>query len=231
MENENENEYDDLDYEGKYKSINNYFTCEYANQKLNYNNLQFLKWKNSMQKINGKNAKLFRCLKDNIYFYTTNDECKKYYCSVYTGDSFSENGTCCLRRKLKCLFYQDCYRYINPIHKEENLLPFKTAFKIFIIPVISLLNLITQTQGIYYYKLKYKKENNNWKFEEYYNHSKLYGYIVLINIGIAFSLVIPLFLIHIYFILFLLLISIPFKFIPLKYFLGMHYATVNIFSL
>ena len=120
MENENENEYDDLDYEGKYKSINNYFTCEYANQKLNDNNLQFLKWKNSMQKINGKNAKLFRCLKDNIYFYTTNDECKKYpiyqskcpkccsqicyYCSVYTGDSFSENGTCCLRRKLKCFF-------------------------------------------------------------------------------------------------------------------------------
>ena len=128
------------------------------------------------------------------------------------------------------MFYQDCYRYINPIHEEE-ILPLKTSFKIFVIPVISLLNLITQIQGIFYYKLKYKKGNSNKKFEEYFKHSKFYDYIFLINIGIAFSLVIPLFLIHIYFILFLLLISIPFKFIPLKYFLGMHYATVNLFRL
>jgi len=245
MENENDNE--DLYLEGKYKSIENYFICEYANQELNDNNLQFLNWKNSMKKKYGKNAKLFRCLKDKIYFYTTNDECKKYpiyqsqcpkcfcdicyYCSVDSEDSFGENGTCCLKRKIKCMLYQDCYRYINPIHEEENLLPLKKAFISFIIPVISLLTLITQTQGIYYYKLKYKKEKNLWQYGEYYEHLKLYDYIVYINIGIAFSLIIPLFFIHIYFILFLLLISIPFKFIPVKYFLGMHYATVNLFEL
>ena len=65
---ENENEDEDLDIEGKYKSIDNYFTCEYKNQELNDNNIVFRKWKNSMQKIYGKNGKLFRCLKDSIYF-------------------------------------------------------------------------------------------------------------------------------------------------------------------
>ena len=244
---ENNQEDENLDLEGKYESIENYLTCEYSNQELNDNNIIFRKWKNSMQKIYGKNGKVFRCKKDSIYFYVADYDFKKYpiyqsqcpkcfqqicyYCSVYAKDSFGENGTCCLKRKIKCMFYQDCYRYIKPIYEEENLLSLKTAFKIFIIPIISLLNLITQIQGIFYYKLKYKKGNTDWKFEEYFQHSKFYGYIVLINVGIAFSLVVPLFLIHIYFIIFLLLISIPFKFIPLKYFLGMHYATVNIFRL
>ena len=80
-----------------------------------------------------------------------------YYNSVNTGDFFIENRACWLRGKLKYLLCQSCYRYIKPIHKEEDLIPLKTAFKIFIIPVINLLNLITQTEGIYInYKLKNK---------------------------------------------------------------------------
>ena len=89
-----------------------------------------------------------------------------------------------------------------------------------------------QTQGILYYKLFIKNSKTDEKYiKRYYEASKVYVCVVIINIGIAFILIIPLFLIHIYFILFILLISLPFKFIPLKYILGLHYATNNLLGL
>ena len=242
MENENDNI--DLIHYYDDKQSNNIYKLEYEGQKLNNDNIVFLKWKRSMQKIYGENAQLFYCLKDKIY-----DECKKYpvyqsccpicnqlicyYCHIYEKDYFNENGTCCLRRKIKCIFNQECYRYINPIYNEINIIKFKQAFISFIIPVISLLTLIAQSQGIYFYKLIIKHENKEHtkKNERYYQHLKSYNNVVFINMGIALILVIPLFLIHIYFIIFILLISLPFQLIPLKYVLGIHYATVNLLDM
>ena len=197
-----------------------------------------------MKKIYGENAMLFKCSKDKIYFYTSYEECKKYpvyqsecpkchqdicfYCSRHEEDDFHENGTCCLQRKIKCMFNQDCYRYINPIHNEINIYLFKQAFISFIIPVIHLFTLIAQIQGILYYKLILK---NGKKHLRYYQNLEIYNYIELINMGIRLILVIPLFVVHIYFIIFILLISIPFKLIPLKYLLGMHFATINLLEI
>ena len=65
----------------------------------------------------------------------------------------------------------------------------------------------------------------------YYEHLKYYSIVELINMGLGIILVIPLFIIHIYFILFILLISLPFNFIPLKYILGLHYATINLLGI
>ena len=243
-----ENEKADLDLIHDYgdKKSNNIYKLEYEDQKLNNDNIVFLKWKQSMQKIYGENAQLFYCLEDKTYFYTSYDECKKYpvyqsccpvcnqlicyYCYRYKRDEFNENGTCCLRRKIKCIFNQECYRYINPIYNELNINTFKQAFISFIIPVINLLTLIAQSQGIYFYKLIIKHGNKEHirKNERYYQHLKSYDYVMLINMGMAVILVISLFLIHIYFIIFILLISLPFKFIPLKYVLGIHYATINL---
>lgn len=240
-----ENEQDKIEWiENNNILNNNCFKLEYEEQELNNSNLVFLNWKKTMQKIYGENAMLFKCSKDKIYFYTSYEECKKYpvyqsecpkcnqdicfYCSRHEEDDFHENGTCCLQRKIKCMFNQDCYRYINPIHNEINIYKFKQAFISFIIPVIHLFTLIAQIQGILYYKLILKNGKSHLR---YYQNSKLDDYIELINMGMGVILVIPLFVVHIYFIIFILLISIPFKLIPLKYLLGMHFATINLLEI
>ena len=242
-----ENENDKIDLNENFSSLNtNIFKPEYEDQKLN-NNVIFLKWQKSMIKIYGEKAMLFKCLKDKIYFYTSYEECIRYpvyqsicpecgkqicyYCSRYEKDAFYENGTCCLQRKIKCMFNQECYRYIKPIYKEENIYPFKEAFISFIIPVIHLFTLIAQIQGIFYYKLIVRDVEKAKGGKRYYEYSKVYDCVVIINMGIAIILVIPLFLINIYFIIFMLVISLPFKFIPLKYLLGIHFATINILEI
>ena len=222
----------------------NIFKPEYEEQKLNNHNIAFLKWKKSMIKIYGEKSMLFKCLNDKIYFYTSYEECKRYpiyqskcpecgnpicyYCSRYEVDIFGENGSCCLKRKIKCMFNQECYRYIKGNYNEKYIYTYKQAFISFIIPVIHLFILIAQIQGIFYYKIIIRDIKKSKGGIRYYEHLKVYKLVEFINIGVAIFLVIPLFFIHIYFIIFLLVISLPFKFIPLKYFLGIHFATVNI---
>lgn len=242
MENEKDiSNFIDIDEEISNETL--IFIPEYEGQNVSFNN-DFLKWKKSMLNIYGENAALFKCLKDNILYYTSYDECKSYpvyqskcpkcknkicfYCSRYIEDLYDEKGTCCLRRKIKCMFYQDCYRYINPIIQEENINTFLESIISFIIPGVGLSIYIEHIQGILFFKLATKKSLQYKKIERYYQHLKNYDCIELINIFFTFILVIPLFIIHIYFIISIILISIPFKFIPLKYFLGIHFATLKI---
>ena len=244
MENEQE-KFDSYDYNGDIK--NNYFMPEFKNQNLK-GNTSFLKWNESMKKIYGKNGFLFKCSKDYIFFYRSIEECNRYplyqvncpvckqyicfYCHRYVNDDFKENGTCCLKRKIKCMFNQDCYRYINPIHNEPDINTFTAAFIQFIIPILHLLVLITQIQGIFYYKLAIKEDKIiDTSCVRYYDHISVYDKVVILNIGIAFLLVIPLFFTHIIFIIAMIIISLPFKFIPLKYILGIHFATINFLEL
>ena len=246
-----ENEQENIDFRKNTLNTISFYKLEYENQNVK-NNFEFLKWKKEMLDEYGKNAMLFKCLEDKIYFYTSYEECKRYpiyqsvcpiceepicyYCSRFETDEFGENGTCCLQRKIKCMFNQDCYRYIQPINYEEDILSYKEAFISFVIPVIHLFTLITQIQRIFYYKLVVKEIKKKEKEKQglegrYYLYVDAYDYIVMINMAMAILLVIPLFFIHIYFIIFMIIISLPFKFIPLKYLLGIHFATINLVEL
>ena len=228
----------------KQKDIDNdidIFIPEYKGQNLK-NNISFLNWKKLMLIQYGENAKIFKCIKDNILYCTSFNTCISYpiyqskcpkcknnicfYCSRNINDYFNETGTCCLKRKIKCIFYQDCYRYINPIIEEENINSFTEALFLFITPITSLLNYIEHIQGIFYYKLATKESRQYIKVERYFDRLKDISCIEIINVLIQILLLLPLFIIHIYFIIFLILISIPFKFVPLKYFLGIHFATI-----
>ena len=78
-----------------------------------------------------KIAKLFNCLIDDIYFFSSVEDfksypfyrqqcpiCKKqvcFYCSnfIYENDNDIHKGNCCLKRRLKYLFIYDGYIYIN----------------------------------------------------------------------------------------------------------------------
>ena len=241
MENEQEqNNFDDNN--GMLNS--NFFRPEYENQKVD-NNLMFLKWNQSMKNMYGNNCVFLYCSEDNIYFHSTNEEYKQYpiyqvscpichqdicfYCHRNAPDDFKENGTCCLQRKIKCMFNQDCYRYIKPIYNEPDINTYKEAFISFIVPVFHIFTLMAQIQGIFFYKLWIKPERTlNHKYVRYYQHIGVYDSVLFINIGIAILLVIPLFFIHLYFIIAMIIISLPFKFVPLKCLLGIHFATINI---
>ena len=59
------------------EQLENAFRKEYESQNLN-KSIEFNNWKNSMIEKYGRKAKLFYCIFDNIYFYTSNKECKTY---------------------------------------------------------------------------------------------------------------------------------------------------------
>ena len=59
----------------KNKNFENIFKLDYKEQNLN-NNLNFIKWKNEMLEKYGRDAKLFKCVKDNLFFYVSNRDTK-----------------------------------------------------------------------------------------------------------------------------------------------------------
>ena len=79
MENE-KNDIALINKDNNYNSISNelYFKLEFHDQKINDKTSEFLKWKKTMIKIYGENAKLFKCIKDDIFFYSTDKDCKSY---------------------------------------------------------------------------------------------------------------------------------------------------------
>ena len=68
-----ENEVEFIDENNKFEI----FRPEYENQKIK-NNQNFINWENSIFKKYGNDAKLFKCTKDKIYFYTSNKDCMDY---------------------------------------------------------------------------------------------------------------------------------------------------------
>ena len=98
----------------------NAFKLDYSYQDISKNN-DFQKWKNLMIKKYGREGVLFKCKKDNIYFYSTKEEynsdplCKCvcpccscaicYFCHRRISDNYG-NGDCCLSRRIHCIFFK-----------------------------------------------------------------------------------------------------------------------------
>ena len=194
-----------------------------------------------MLKIYGNDAKLFKCLVDKIYFYTSYNEyrysyfcrgicplCKKpicYYCSRFYFEDLYEYGSCCLTRKIKYIFLKDTVIYTNQNDERINLL-YKKYFFIFFIPIISFLYFIARIETSFFYKLAMKKEiDKNGNLCVYIDHLEQKNKVITINIIFSIILVIPFFLINIYFILLSLLISAPFRLKPLKFIIGLIFGT------
>ena len=148
-----------------------YFKKDYHDQKIDDKNWNFLKNKQSIITTYGENAKLFQCLKDDIYFFSSEQDCKSYpfyrqicpickkqicfYCSkfIYEKDGDIEKGTCCLKRRLKYLFFYDGYIYIN--HTTQKYINnFYRALMYFILPIISFIFMGTSFQRILFETLK-----------------------------------------------------------------------------
>ena len=223
-------------------NLDNIFKIDYASQKLD-NNIEFQKWKKSMLIKYGKDAKLFRCIEDNILFYITYKDCRKkpsfggkcpicknqicLFCSYNFKGKYEWENKCCIKRNIYKLIFYDGLRYIFEIDKndtsyEENIVIFE------FFPGISLFEFIGKIFCILYLDLPIKKSlRNNRKYDTYRDEierGNFYLIIMIMLIAINIILCIPFLIYNIFSLILIVIISIPFKFYPLKFFHGLIYG-------
>ena len=231
--------------ETKNSEIKNIFKLDYIDQKVD-NNKEYQKWTLLMQKQYGRNSKQFKCLKDKVLFYISYEDCRSdpsykgecpicnrqicYFCS----NSDSNDGDkviCCLRRRISKLIFHDGLRYIKKINKydidKQNIFD-HYLFLISFIPLLNIVFLIIKIFEFLYFGLSTKnsKKNNNGRLEshiEQFKRRNYHIYFILISNLISFVICIPCIIYSIYFIFIIMLISIPFKFYPFKYYSGIFF--------
>jgi len=204
-----------------YQNYNNIFHLDYKGQLLK-SHIKYENWKNKMFEIYGDDAKLYKCIYDNIYFYGSNKEfyefpfCKSrctlcykkicYFCSRNTEDN-KDFGNCCIKRK----FY---YIILHDINNDNFEKDFYFYLLIFFVPMITLFLFIgVISENFYYFLIKF--DNNIC----YYEANDFTSKIIILNGGISLILSIV-FLVHdIYLKIIFLFISLFYKFSPLKYYL------------
>ena len=211
----------------------NIFTSEYKGQSIK-NNINYKNWENSMLEKYGKDAKLFHCQEDDILYYVSNKECMEYpyyctrcpkcnyficyYCETMTNHDKAEFGKCCLKRRLYYSFHQDSQEYINPIGPFAKYAGRFSPF-FFLIPFVNLVYIIACISALLFYKLNLKYKDDNYEYEYRLKDKYACTFIVFFVLNGLFAIIlsIPYIIINIYFLLFLWLISLPFKLIPIKY--------------
>ena len=207
---------------------NKIFKFDYENQQFE-SNLNYIKWKDSNIKEYGNNAKLFKCKKCKILFYSKYEDiikkpyylapcliCKQYICYFcsysYIHPQKNRKIFCCYRRMLNISFF-----ILGPFYGKV----YYICDGNFIASLIPLYNMIMQcafANNILFLCMAKAKSKNEGKLttsniEQFtpYNIISFFLYLVLS---------IPYTIIYTLFIIFLYLISLPFKFWLLKYYLG-----------
>ena len=210
---ENEMEDKKITLTGKMNDI--IFELDYEGQNLN-NNENFINWKKEVLNKLDNNAKLFKCKKHKILFFVTNNEYKKdyliicpkghyicYFCD-YSGDNIALYY-CCIRRSLAKAFLNSN----DPDNSYLNNLSF-------FFPGLNIFGFFLGFSNILFWRVATKESIKN-KDLNLVSDNKL-DIINASYIGITVLYSICFLLLNIYFLSFLLLISIPFKFYPMKYF-------------
>lgn len=219
-----------------------FFKFEFKNQKAN-NNVNFQKWKNLMLKKLGNNAKLFKCPNDEIVFYSSDYDCKNvniykakcpicnnffcYYCQ-YRLDKDYESARCCIKRRIQLMFLRHIYTFIHPIidYRDENFYKetFNSIFMFYFVPLSTFLYFVSTVHAAFYYKMQSKKEDDNCIYENRIKGSNFFIIIFILDALQSIILGVPFLILDYYFKIVLLLISIPWKFYPIKAFIGFCYS-------
>ena len=228
----------DLDLKEIYmdgKENNKIFNFDYENQKLN-DNIAFREWKESIITKYGKDSKIVKCLEDKIFFFIKyidiNEKdnylikcpiCKKYicyYCSFNYNFNYYPNPIeekfCCFKREVSTCIYK-ASKFIKDDEEID------CDYILILIPWLNFLFIIFIIfHFIFSIGIKTSKQNKN-EYDEYLkkNIFKDNTYAHSIVVSTSFLLSIPLIVFDIYFILLLIIISIPFKFYPIKYLIGL----------
>ena len=199
----------------------NIFRLDYENQNID-DNIHVLQWKQLMlKKYEGnKNLKLFKCQEDNILFYDNFFDnnylgfcpiCNKYICyyCLYPNQAKESYVFCCLKRLIyTCVFIN------GPKYTKMNNLC--TAISIcLLIPGVNFF-MTGIFLGVF---MEETVANQKLKKNKILKIIALERNIYLKTLT-SLILMIPYLIMNAYFILGLILISIPFKLIHLKYYFG-----------
>ena len=229
------------------------FKLDFPGQNIKGNS-QFNEFKK--QKLNefGNDAKLFKCKYDNLYFYVSKNNCKTfpfyfkecplchkqicYFCSGTIYSQNTDNGNCCVRRKLYYLFFHNGFAYFNLDNVAEiNREDYKIFFILSLIPLLGTFFLIIFTSGYFFFVLEIKdiKRKNdvnvlqNYRtYADYLNQYYSSCLIITIYVFTYIILTVCFALYDIYFKIILVFISLFSKFYPFKYLIGIMIFGLNL---
>ena len=205
-----------------------------------------------MIKKYGENPKQFKCLDDNILFYTNYENCRSfpsykskcpicknqicYFCSNSKTNFPIEYVICCLKRKIYKLLFYDGLKYIKKINVNDA--DVKNIFKdymfiFYFIPIVNTLNFYIKIYEFLYFCLATKNttKSESLEFECNMDHLAknknidIFNNIIIILLFLMLS--ICFFIFDAYLRIFIFIISIPFKFYPFKYYIGIFLSPDN----
>jgi len=215
------------------------FKSNYEGQTLT-NNPEFDKFTKKMKDKIGNNARLFKCKKDNVYFYHDYSIFPYYEarCPIYTKSicyfCFNTNefyfDQCCLIKKVYYMFTVDGYIFFDssPI-KYDYKHKFKENLIFALIPFINMVYFIGGIKLGIFYNLQTIRKYPNHEFLTYEQligerHHNLLGIVMISDIIASVILSLCFIFINAYFIIFMLIISLPFKLYPYKFLFGIPYS-------
>ena len=214
------------------------YKIEFSDQNLD-NNIRFQNWKKDMLNLYGNKLILVKCYKDNIIFCAKRKElqtykfkcpkCNIFICSFCLKYFSTDYKDCCIRGRFKTIPYD------GPEYGKD---VFKMSIEyLLLIPFISFLYIIGGICNSLFYQLEKPltfKEQFEFSdtYSDYYKHKSIITYSVLYYIRILFAIIIMFSFLHFVFLdalltIIILIISIPFKFYPIKYVFGMLIALYN----
>ena len=219
------------------------FKLDYEAQ--NYeNNSEFKKFQNSIYNKYGTKQKLFKCIKDKILFYYDCSNypfyeakcpcCSKSICYFCSSSYTYPQQNCCLKKKVYYLFKVNVllFFYSYPGHLEHKV-EFKESLFYAIVPFVNLLYFIGCLHAILFYRMKYNDEN--FDYNDYDGHftsmdknSFFIRTFFIFEVACSILIAITLFVLNIYFTIIIIIISIPFKFYPMKYLFGILHSVYYI---
>ena len=235
-------------------SINEYYKYEFPNQKLEGDKLfeQFRERKLSQY---GKDAKLFKCKKDSIYFYISKVNCEVrpyyyqrcplchnyicYFCgrNIRTIDYvIKDNGCCCLKLRLYYLFYKLGFEYFNGLEHADSLA--RDSFCLFLIisniPLVNLFFFSVSALSVLYWGLllkdkKYRFDVKGLYAKDYQTYIEVFYPFQFLRITVftTFALYsICYYIYEFYFKILLWVASIIFKFLPMKYYIAVLFHAI-----
>ena len=215
--------------------INEYFKLDFPNENIK-GNRKFEEFKQRKLNELGKDAKLFYCKKDSIYFYVSKAECKElplyfkkcqlcnnyvcYFCGRNTPNK-KDSEKCCVQLVLYYKFFYDGFKYFKGIDDIDRKQTFYRVLIVELIPAFGLMANIISIYFLLFSQLLLNAQKRNVKIIMSYEHflknsDNLFFVFFLYSIVMTICYA----MYDIYFKAILLIISLFTKFYPLKYFIG-----------
>ena len=226
-----------MEIENQLIKSNEIFQLDYKGQSLK-NNKKFEEWQKEQLARYGSNAKLYKCIQDNGYFYspTKNNKyfsfdakrcpsCNKQICYFCSKISYADNeddsrrvlSECCPTSNMYYLLFHKTKRFLYNNENYYLSVKYENTYKKFFIPLFSFIYLVGIISFCLFHGLMYKY---NIPEEQYFKEDCPSITSIILNalVGLILSLI---FFIHtIYFKLLLLISSVCSKKNPLNYYLG-----------